>query len=195
MTSTIKVISRSVMPKVSFRLFALAPAVLIALLWATPVLRAEEPQTLENETTTRPSRPGRTGLPLPRFVSLRAGEVNLRTGPGVRYPIDWVYRRRHLPVEVIDEFDTWRRIRDWQGTVGWVHQSMLQGRRTILIVGERRLMRRDPRDDAPGLAYVEPGALGTLGTCGGDWCEVEIEGFIGWLRRSEFFGVYDDEGP
>jgi SH3-like domain-containing protein len=183
------------MPKVAFRLFALAPAVLAALLWSAPTPRGDEPKTTKPETLTRPSRPGRTGLPLPRFVSLRSGEVNLRTGPGVRYPIDWVYRRRHLPVEVIDEFDTWRRIRDWQGTVGWVHQSMLQGRRTILVVGERRLIYRDPQDDAPGLAYAEPGAIGRLSTCRGDWCEIDIKGFTGWLRRSDFFGVYDDEKP
>ena len=83
------------------------------------------------EATQRPAPPGRTGLPLPRFVTLRANEVNLRSGPGTRYPIDWVYRRSGMPVEIIDEFDTWRRIRDWQGTEGWVHQSMVQGRRGI----------------------------------------------------------------
>lgn len=63
----------------------------------------------------------KTGLPLPRFVSLRSGEVNLRTGPGARYPVEWVLVYRHMPVEIIAEFDTWRKIRDWQGTVGWVH--------------------------------------------------------------------------
>ena len=140
-------------------------------------------------------RPGQTGLPLPRFVSLRSGEVNLRTGPGVRYPIDWVYKRRNLPVEIIDEFDTWRRIRDWQGTVGWVHQSMLQGRRTVLVTGRPRLLRREPHDEAPGLAQAEPGVIGDLKRCRGVWCEVELEGFTGWLRMDEFYGIYPQEVP
>ena len=74
-------------------------------------------------------------LPVPRFVSFRAGKINLRSGPGMNFPIEWVYQRRHMPVEVIAEYDTWRKIRDWQGTVGWVHQSMLDGSRYALITG------------------------------------------------------------
>ena len=150
-------------------------------------------QVIEPQTPFK--RPGQTGLPLPRFVSLRSGEVNLRTGPGVRYPIDWVYRRRGLPVEIIDEFDTWRRIRDWQGTVGWVHQSMLQGKRTILINGAERTLRKDPRSDAPGLAIAKPGVLGDLKTCQGDWCQVTVQGFSGWMRREDFYGIYPQETP
>ncbi|MDP7625068.1 MAG: SH3 domain-containing protein, partial [Rhodospirillales bacterium] len=72
--------------------------------------------------------PATTGKPLPRFVSLRADEVNLRTGPGVRYPVDWVYQRKNLPVEVIAEFGTWRKVRDVQGSQGWIHQSLLSSR-------------------------------------------------------------------
>lgn len=146
-------------------------------------------------TEKRFQRPGQTGLPLPRFVSLRSGEVNLRTGPGVRYPIDWVYKRRNLPVEIIDEFDTWRRIRDWQGTVGWVHQSMLQGRRSVLVTGRTRLLRRDPGDESPGLAHAEAGVIGDLKRCRSDWCEVELEGYSGWLRTDEFYGIYPQEVP
>ncbi len=74
-----------------------------------------------------------TGLPLPRYVSLRAEEVNMRTGPGVRYPVDWVYKRRNLPVEIIAEFGTWRKIRDVEGAQGWIHQSMLSNRRTFSV--------------------------------------------------------------
>jgi SH3-like domain-containing protein len=185
------------MPKVPFRLLATLSAVIAMLLSSAAVPRGEEPGTPAAgeaaEAMPNPSRPGKTGLPLPRFVSLRAGEVNLRTGPGVRYPIDWVYRRRDLPVEIIDEFDTWRRIRDWQGTLGWVHQSMLQGRRTILVVGEQRVLRRDPEDGAPGLAYATPGVIGEIKKCRGDWCKVVLEGFTGWLRKSNFYGAYGDE--
>ena len=138
-------------------------------------------------------RPGRTGLPLPRFVSLRAAEVNLRTGPGVRYPIDWVYHRRGLPVEVIDEFETWRRIRDHEGTTGWMHQSMLDGRRSILVKGQARLLRRRPQLDAPAVALLEPGVIARLEGCEGAWCRVTVERHAGWLRRGEVFGIYPGE--
>ncbi|HEC14175.1 MAG TPA: hypothetical protein ENI72_00310, partial [Rhodospirillales bacterium] len=79
-----------------------------------------------------------SGLPLPRFVSLRVNEVNMRTGPGVQYPIEWVYSRQYLPMEVIAEYSTWRKVRDWQGGQGWVHQSMLGGRRSFIVTGTTR---------------------------------------------------------
>lgn len=136
-----------------------------------------------------------SGLPLPRFVSLRSDEVNLRTGPGVRYPVDWIYAKRDLPVEVIAEFEGWRRIRDWQGTEGWVHQSMLTGRRTIVVTGALRTLRRDDRDDGPPLAMVESGVMGRLVQCprGKTVCRVEIDTLQGWLRRDEFWGVHPGE--
>jgi SH3-like domain-containing protein len=141
----------------------------------------------------RPAPPGRTGLPLPRFVTLRADEVNLRTGPGTRYPIDWVYHRRGLPVEIVDEFDTWRRIRDWQGTEGWVHQSMVQGQRGILVTGKRHVLLRRPELGSPGVALVDAGVVGVLERCQGDWCEVSAGGFTGWLQREAFYGLYPGE--
>ena len=136
---------------------------------------------------------GRTGLKLPRFVSLRASEVNMRTGPGTRYPIEWIYRRRNLPVEVVDEFDTWRRIRDIDGAVGWVHQSMLQSNRAILVVEEWAMLRRDPQDDARSVARLEPGVIADLESCGDIWCVVEIDEHKGWVRRDQIYGVYPGE--
>ena len=100
-----------------------------------------------------------SGLPLPRFVSLRSDEVNLRAGPGVRYPIDWIYARKDLPVEVIAEFEAWRKIRDWQGTEGWVHQSMLTGRRMMVVMGQARSLRASDADSADPVAVVEPGVV------------------------------------
>jgi SH3-like domain-containing protein len=146
-----------------------------------------------SKATTGVGRPGQTGLPLPRFVSLRAAKVNLRTGPGIRYPIDWVYQRRGLPVEVIGEFDTWRRIRDHEGTVGWVHQSMLRGTRTVLLRDRLRVLRQDPEDGAPAVARLEPGVIGELDRCAGAWCQIEVEGLKGWIRRGEIYGLGPEE--
>lgn len=134
-----------------------------------------------------------TGLPVPRFVTLRSEEVNVRTGPGTRYPVEWVFVRRDIPVEITAEFDTWRRIRDWEGTEGWVHQSMLSGKRAAVVLGEVRSLRRAPATGAPVVARAEPGVIGRLKRCDGEWCELDLSGHDGWLRRSEFWGVYPDE--
>lgn len=136
-----------------------------------------------------------TGLPLPRYVSLRATEVNMRTGPGVQYPVEWVYRRQFLPIEIIAEYGTWRKVRDWQGAQGWVHQSMLSGRRTLIVTDKVRTVRRSPDTQSPGVARVEPGVVGRVLNCPADltWCQIEVDGRDGWLRRVEFWGVYRHE--
>ena len=136
-----------------------------------------------------------TGLPLPRFVSLRADQVNLRTGPGVQYPVEWVYQRKDLPVEVIAEYRTWRKIRDWQSTQGWVHQSMLSGKRTVIVTGKRRSLRASADAKSPPVAEIEAGAIATLKECptGGGWCTIEADNLSGWLRKVEFWGAYRDE--
>ena len=139
---------------------------------------------------------GASGLPLPRFVSLRAAEVNLRSGPGIRYPILWVFQRRGWPVEIIDEFETWRQIRDVQDTTGWVHQSMLQGRRFLLIQGKTpQSLYREPNPKATTLARLEPGVLARLDYCANaNWCRVEVQSFSGWLPAKAFYGSYQDTG-
>ncbi|MFM9843620.1 MAG: SH3 domain-containing protein [Dongiaceae bacterium] len=134
-----------------------------------------------------------TQLPLPRFVSLRSNEINLRTGPGSNYPIVWIYQRRGMPVEVVAEFESWRKIRDWQGTVGWVHQSMLDGRRGALVIGGERILRHEPAPGAPGVARLQAGVIGRLTECDADWCRLETDSYEGWLKRDEFWGVYPGE--
>jgi SH3-like domain-containing protein len=136
-----------------------------------------------------------SGLPLPRFVSLRSDEVNLRTGPGVRYPIDWIYAKKDLPVEVIAEFESWRKIRDWQGTEGWVHQNMLAGRRMMVVIGGTHPLRAAESDTAEPVAVVEPGVVGRLLNCprNRDYCRAEVGQVQGWLRRDEIWGVYKGE--
>ena len=132
-------------------------------------------------------------LPIPRFVSLRASEGNLRTGPGVRYPVEWIYVRKGVPVEIIAEFENWRKVRDWRGTLGWVHRSMLSGKRSLVITGERRALRSDPSLQADIASLIDPGVFGRLEKCEEDWCLVEIGNESGWLQRFEFWGVYPQE--
>lgn len=134
-----------------------------------------------------------TKLPIPRFVSLRSSEVNLRAGPGTNYPVEWVFVRRELPVQVIAEFDVWRRIRDWQGTMGWVHQSMLDGRRTALITGSERAILSEPFESAVPIARLAPGVIGRLLQCDGTWCRIDAKGYRGWLKRDEFWGTNPNE--
>lgn len=134
-----------------------------------------------------------TGLPVPRFVALAEDEVNLRYGPSRDHPLKWTYQRRGLPVIVIDEFDTWRQIRDYEGGEGWIHQSLLSGQRNALITGEIRGLRRTPEPDARIMLRAEPGVLGELLECAPEWCRVEIAGRRGWLAKPEFFGAMPDE--
>lgn len=171
-------------------LLPLALLLLALLPLPQPALADGETEAAGAEETLRP---GRTGLPLPRFVSLRSAEVNLRTGPGFRYPIEWVYRRSGQPVEIVDEFDTWRRIRDWEGTSGWVHQSMLQGRRTVRVTESERLLYREPSPSAAPVARLAPGAIGGLNNCRAGWCRLDFSGFVGWLPHDAFYGVYAEE--
>ncbi len=157
-----------------------------------------------NPATTTPGRgakpslskpPGRrSGRPLPRFASLRAAEVNVRTGPGVRYPVEWVFKRRSFPIEIVAEFDTWRKVRDWQGTVGWVHRSMLSGRRTVLVTGLVRMLYSEPAAGAETVARLEPGVVAELLQCEKSWCEVQASGHSGWLRKGEFWGARAADG-
>jgi SH3-like domain-containing protein len=130
-----------------------------------------------------------TGLPLPRFASLRPEQVNARTGPGLSYPIDWIYQRAGLPVEITAEFDTWRRIRDVEGTEAWVHQSMLSGQRAALIVGETVTMHAAQDYESRPVARLEAGVIGQIKACNGTWCEIDVEGNTGWLPINSFFGA------
>lgn len=141
-----------------------------------------------------------SGLPVPRFVTLGTDEANLRTGPGRRYPVEWVFVRRGMPVEVVAEFDTWRRIRDWEGVEGWVHQSLLSGRRGLIVTGEDLAsLWAEPREGAALVARVEPGVVGRLRRCPPpdaphrNWCWVEVSGFRGWMTRDRIWGAYEGE--
>jgi SH3-like domain-containing protein len=132
-------------------------------------------------------------LPVPRFVTLHADKVNLRTGPGDRYPIEWVLTRKEMPVEITGQLEHWRRIRDWEGATGWVHERMLSGKRAIVVKGGVRPLFRQPEPDAAVIARAEPGVIGRLVECRSAWCKIETGDITGWMRRSDVWGVYPDE--
>jgi len=136
-----------------------------------------------------------TNLPLPRFASMRKGEAYVRVGPGTRFPIDWVFTRKDMPIEILAENDVWRQIRDWEGTVGWVLSSQLAGRRMVIVKGEVGTLRSDPAPTADPVAHIEPGVIGRLIECPvpGDWCRIEVNDIRGWIHRGEVFGVYPTE--
>ena len=129
-----------------------------------------------------PLRKG-TGLPVPRFAVIRADETNVRTGPATRYPITWVFKRKGMPVEIVGEYENWRKIRDWQGAGGWVHQSLLSGRRYVIVTTANAPMRKTPSAKAAEVARmgVEVIAQGKSGS--GDWGRVQAGGHIGWVER------------
>lgn len=143
-----------------------------------------------------------TGLPLPRFVSLKSDEVNLRTGPGKDYPTQWVYRRAGLPLEVIKEFEGWRQVRDAEGVSGWVSQSLISGRRTALVLPwevksgsppPRVPLREDDSEGARPAAMVEAGVIANVQSCDSQWCYVTIDTFRGYLEQGKLWGIYQGE--
>jgi SH3-like domain-containing protein len=143
-----------------------------------------------------PAKGSNTGLPLPRFAALKTDEVNLRSGPGLRYPIEWVYKRRDLPVEIQREFEVWRLVADSDGVKGWVHQATLVGRRTFIVQGAaEQIIREDAKPDAAPVARLKPGVIGRIRSCEAkaDWCQVQVGEYRGWLPRAAFWGSYSGE--
>jgi SH3-like domain-containing protein len=147
-----------------------------------------------------------SGLPLPRFATTRSEPINVRVGPGTRYEIAWTYLKAGVPVEIVQEFDTWRKIRDVDGEEGWVHQNLLTGTRAgyvtpVLANGEIAL-RSAEADDAATRAMLGPGLRVQIKACNGTWCEITASGnseggrsstYSGFLHQEELWGVYPDE--
>jgi SH3-like domain-containing protein len=130
----------------------------------------------------------------PRFASFKAPQTFMREGPSKENRVKWVYHRKGMPVEVLAKYDVWRRIRDWDGEIGWVHVAMLSPDRTVLIVGpDNAVMREEERYGTPVVAEIEPGAVGQLKSCGRLACEVAFGNVDGWIDRSRLYGVYVDE--
>lgn len=134
-----------------------------------------------------------TNLPIPRYVSLKASEGNVRRGPSLSHRIDWVFKRRDMPLVVTAEYGHWRRVEDRDGQGGWVHYSLLSGVRTVIVAQDLTPMRMKPDAEAPILAYAEAGVVARLGDCGLDWCRITAEGRKGWTRKADLWGVMPEE--
>ncbi len=134
-----------------------------------------------------------TNLPLPRYVSLKTDEGNVRRGPSLSHRIDWVYKRRDMPLEVTAEHGHWRRVRDRDGAGGWVHYALLSGVRTVIV--ERDMLELHSRPDAESgvTAKLELGVIARLNECEPDWCRLRAGGFRGWAPKSAIWGVDADE--
>jgi SH3-like domain-containing protein len=132
-------------------------------------------------------------LPLPRWASLASAEVNLRVGPGERYPIDWVAKQKNMPVEIVQEFENWRKVKLQDGTTGWAHRAMLTGTRFATIKQGSQLLYRQPDDKTAVQAKAQKGALLRLEKCQKDWCLAGAQGFEGWVPKTGLWGVYADE--
>ena len=175
------------------RLFAaalLAAAVL-------PFLAASGEAASAKGTDIALGRGSVTGLPVPRFVSLKSDRINVRSGPGRDQDVRWVYTRAGMPVEITAEFENWRRIRDWQGAEGWVYHSLLSGKRSAVVVPTLKTelvpLYSSPDTKSAVVARLEAGVLGRLVSCTGTWCELSGKGFDGWIMQVRLWGAYPNE--
>ncbi len=137
------------------------------------------------------------GLRVPRFVSLKSDRVNVRAGPTKDHDVTWIYTRAGLPVEITAEFENWRRIRDWEGSEGWVYHSLLSGRRTAVVTLKAKddlvSIREEPDPSSPVTAKLESGVMGAIKSCTGTWCHIAGERFDGWIAQERLWGVYPGE--
>ncbi len=160
---------------------------------STPAATASASASAE---TAPPTATGAvTKDPIPRFMALRFDEVNVRAGPSTTTPIAWVYHRRDFPVEVIAEIGEWRKLQDHDQPIGWVKASSLWKRRSVVIVGTDQILRAKPDDTAAEVAKLRVDVVLHVLRCPADqgWCEVEINAYRGWIKRSSVYGLYPKE--
>ena len=138
-----------------------------------------------------------SGLPIPRFVSLKSDRVNVRSGPNKDQDVRWVYTRAGMPVEITAEFENWRRIRDWEGAEGWVYHSLLSGRRSAVVVPKEKQelvpLYESADIESAVTASLQSGVLGQLKSCDGKWCQFAGKNFSGWIVQERLWGAYPNE--
>ncbi len=181
------------MPRSSFFLLKINSLFRVVLLAAAPLLGGLGDADAQQTGSV-------TGLPVPRFVSLKSDRVNLREGPSKDHRTSWIFQRAGLPVEITAEFDTWRKIRDSEGSEGWVLHSLVSGRRTALIApwkkdkGQEPLtLYAQPSQSAAVSARLAPGVIANVRKCDGEWCHVLGENFDGYIPQNNLWGVYQGE--
>ena len=153
----------------------------LAFAFATPLTAAEQ------------GKGSVTSLPLPRFVSMKAAEGNVRRGPSLTHRVDWVYTRRDMPLEITAEYGHWRRVRDRDGAGGWVHYSLLSGNRTVIVEQEMLDLHARADERAPVVARLKQNVIADLGDCDLTWCRIESHGYRGWAPKTALWGVKPDE--
>ena len=134
-----------------------------------------------------------TNLPLPRFVSLKASKANARRGPSLSHRIDWVYKRKHMPLEIYAEYENWRRVRDIDGAGGWVHYSLLSGVRTAILKVNMQPLTKGPDENSNIVARFEKDVIAKIEKCELKWCQLTTGGYKGWVPKTSIWGVYDEE--
>ncbi|MGV8997527.1 MAG: SH3 domain-containing protein [Parvibaculaceae bacterium] len=195
----------------SFRLSGLAlvfAAGLALPVYAAAKVPAKAQTAAPEDTPPAKSKDGigsDTGMPVPRFVSLKSARINVRRGPGSDNQISWVFKRKSLPVEIIAESGRWRKIRDHDGATGWVWHAMLDGRRSAIIMGKPDAAGQvaataspvplftEPSEKSKVVAFAEVGVIAQLPFCQDLWCELKVNGYEGWVLRSEIWGAYSGE--
>lgn len=137
---------------------------------------------------------GESGLTIPRFVSIDTDKVNMRTGPGDQYPILWVYQRNDLPLVVTSEYGQWRRVRDFEGTSGWMHRALLSGERTAIVTGSViRNLYAEPNRGSEIVIKARPGVVAPILRCTKGWCQLNMAGREGWLPEGHIWGTFTSE--
>ncbi len=134
-----------------------------------------------------------TNLPLPRFVSMKASEANVRRGPSLTHRIDWIFQQSNIPLEIIAEHGHWRRVRDRDGAGGWVHYSLLSGTRTALVEQDMTILTAQPTTEARPVAQLELGVIARVEECEIEWCRLSVAGYRGWARKTQLWGVRQEE--
>jgi len=164
-----------------------------AVAGAAMAVAAVLPAAASSELATGPS----SGLPVPRFVSLKPDKVNVRAGPTRHHDVTWQFTRAGLPVEITAESDNWRRIRDWEGSEGWVYHSLLSGRRTAMVISKAKEelvpLFGAADDHGPVVARLQAGVSASVRKCTGKWCQIAGTGFDGWIAQERLWGVYPNE--
>lgn len=134
-----------------------------------------------------------TNLPMPRFVSMKAAEGNVRRGPSLTHRVDWVFKHENMPLKIVAEYGHWRRVQDAEGQGGWMHYSLLSGARYVLVREEKISLYLTPNDAASTQAYAQRGALLRLGSCVQEYCELSAQGADGWAKKTDIWGVAASE--